>query len=384
MFLAALLLGGCTLMPATRSEESAAEPTPTPIPTAQIAVKPTYRVQRGDVVMNTMFSGRISPEMEEALYFRRDGRIRSVFFKRNDLVQQGDIIAEYEIDALERELTAAKLELERAQVTLTEALRTLDFDRRAAQARLERAQIVFDGVDANRESTRAEIAAAQKDVELAQLEVERLDAGVSPLLQNDLERAEYAVEKLNQEIAESQIIAPFDGILLSLSLLPGQPVVGYQPIASVADASTLEISADLLSNQLEMLTEGMAVTFVLSSRPGETLHGTIRRLPYPFGSGGKGQTVEEKDKSTRIAIAEAADAGGYALGELVRVTAAVERADNALWLPPQAIRNFNGRLFAVVQDGDVQRRTDVRIGVEAEDRVEILEGVEEGQTVVGP
>ena len=371
-------------MPATRSEESAAEPTPTPIPTAQIAVKPTYRVQRGDVVMNTMFSGRISPEMEEALYFRRDGRIRSVFFKRNDLVQQGDIIAEYEIDALERELTAAKLELERAQVTLAEALRTLDFDRRAAQARLERAQIVFDGVDANRESTRAEIAAAQKDVELAQLEVERLDAGVSPLLQNDLDRAEYAVEKLNQEIAESQIIAPFDGILLSLSLLPGQPVVGYQPIASVADASTLEISADLLSNQLEMLTEGMAVTFVLSSRPGETLHGTIRRLPYPFGSGGKGQTVKEKDKSTRIAIAETADAGGYALGELVRVTAAVERADNALWLPPQAIRNFNGRLFAVVQDGDVQRRTDVRIGVEAEDRVEILEGVEEGQTVVGP
>ncbi len=76
--------------------------------------------------------------------------------------------------------------------------------------------------------------------------------------------------------------------------------------------------------------------------------------------------------------------GGYELGDLVRVTAEVEQAANVLWLPPQAIRNFNGRLFAVVQDGDVQRRTDVRIGVEAEDRVEILEGVEEGQTIVGP
>mgnify|MGYP003377479888 CR=1 FL=1 len=38
----------------------------------------------------------------------------------------------------------------------------------------------------------------------------------------------------------------------------------------------------------------------------------------------------------------------------------------------------------LVQDGDVQRRVDVRIGVEAEDRVEIREGVEEGQTIVGP
>ena len=376
-----MLLGGCALMPATRSEQSAAEPTPTPIPTAQIAVKPTYTVQRGDVVKTATFSGRISPEQEEELYFRTDGRIRSVYFKRNEMVKQGDVIAEYEIDALERELTAAELELERAQVTLDEALRNQELDQRAAQARLERAQITLVGVDSNPDSTRAEVAAMQKDVELAQIEVDRLSTGVSPLLQNDLTRAQYAVEKLKQEITEAQIIAPFDGILLSLSLVPGQAVAGY---ASVADDSTMEISADLLSNQLELLAEGIPVTFVLSARPGQTLHGTIRRLPYPYGTGGSGQTIEEKDKSTRIVIEEPADVGGYALGDLVRVTAEVERAENVLWLPPQAIRNFNGRLFAVVQDGDVQRRVDVRIGVEAEDRVEILEGIEEGQTIVGP
>ena len=380
----AALLGGCALMPATRSEQSAAEPTPTPIPTAQIAVKPTYTVQRGDVVKTATFSGRISPEKEEALYFRTDGRIRSVYFKRNETVKQGDVIAEYEIDALERELTAAELELERAQVTLDEAIRNMGFDQREAQTRLERAQITLEGVDADRQSTRAEVAALQKDVELAQLEVDRLSAGVSPLLQNDLTRARFSVEKLKQEIAEAQIIAPFDGLLLSLSLVPGQAVAGYAPVASVADDSTMEISADLLSNQLELLAEGMPVNFVLSSRPGQTLHGTIRRLPYPYGTGGSGQTIEEKDKSTRIVIEESADAGGYELGDLVRVTAEVEHAEAVLWLPPQAIRNFNGRLFAVVQDGDVQRRVDVRIGVEAEDRVEILEGVEEGQVIVGP
>lgn len=371
-------------MPATRTEQSAAEPTPTPIPTAQIALKPTYRVQRGDVVRTATFSGRISPQQEEALFFRTDGRIRSVFFKRNDLVKQGDVIAEFEIDALERDLTAAELELERAQVTLDEALRNLELDRREAQARLERAQILLQGAERDPNVSRSQAAAYQKDVELAQIAVERLVEGVNPLLQNDLTRAQFAVEKLKQEIAEAQIIAPFDGILLSLSLTPGQAVTGYQPVASVADDSVMEISADLLSNQLQQLAEGMDVEFVLSSRPGQTLHGVIRRLPYPYGSGGSGQTIEEKDKSTRIVIEEAPDVGNYAIGDLVRVTAEVERADGVLWLPPQAIRNFSGRLFAVVQDGDVQRRVDVRIGVEAADRVEILEGVEEGQVVVGP
>ena len=381
---AALMLGGCALMPATRTEQSAAEPTPTPIPTAQIALKPTYTVARGDVIDTATFSGRISPEREEELYFRTDGRIRSVFFKRNTAVKQGDVIAEYEIDALERELNAAQLELERAQVTLDEAVRNHALDQREAQAQLERAQILLEGADRNPDVARSQVEAYQKDVEMAQIDVERLSTGISSLLQNDLTRAQYAVEKLQQEIAEAQIIAPFDGILLSLSLSPGQAVTGYQPVASVADASTLEISADLLSNQLELLAEQMPVTFVFSSRPGETLHGVIRRLPYPYGSGGSGQTIEEKDKSTRIVIEETLEAGDYELGDLVRVTAEVERAEDVLWLPPQAIRNFNGRLFTVVQDGDVQRRVDVRIGVEAEDRVEIREGVEEGQTIVGP
>jgi multidrug efflux pump subunit AcrA (membrane-fusion protein) len=57
--------------------------------------------------------------------------------------------------------------------------------------------------------------------------------------------------------------------------------------------------------------------------------------------------------------------------------------DNVLWLPPQALRVFDGRRFAVVQDGNDQRRVDVKVGIQTADRVEIEEGLEEGQTVVG-
>ena len=54
-----------------------------------------------------------------------------------------------------------------------------------------------------------------------------------------------------------------------------------------------------------------------------------------------------------------------------------------MWLPPAAIRNFEGRNFVVIQEGDAQRRQDVKLGVKNEDQVEILEGLEEGQTIVG-
>lgn len=382
--MAIVLLAGCAMLPATRSEQVASEATPTPIPTAQIALKPTYTVQQGDVVKTTTFAGRISPVVEEELFFRADGRVRSVFFRRNEPVKKDDVIAELEIDALERELVAANLELERAQTVLTEAERSLEFDRRAAEIRLEMEKARLDGVKRDSNSTRADEAAQEMAVQMAQLDLERLGADVSPLLRGDVTRAQYAVEKLTEEIAESQIVAPFDGLILSLTLSPGQAVQAYQPVVTLADPATLEVSANILGDQLQLLAEGMPVTMILSSRPGQLLHGVVRRLPYPFGSGGSGQTIEEKDKSTRVTIEESAADAGYALGDLVRVTAEVERRDNVVWIPPQAVRNFNGRRFAVVQDGDVQRRVDVKIGVQGEERVEIEEGLEVGQTVVGP
>jgi multidrug efflux pump subunit AcrA (membrane-fusion protein) len=55
-----------------------------------------------------------------------------------------------------------------------------------------------------------------------------------------------------------------------------------------------------------------------------------------------------------------------------------------MWLPPQAIRRFEGRRFVVVQDAEGQRRVDVKVGITSDDRVEILEGLEEGQVVIAP
>ena len=62
----------------------------------------------------------------------------------------------------------------------------------------------------------------------------------------------------------------------------------------------------------------------------------------------------------------------------------LEQKDDVLWLPPQAVRKFEGREFVVVQDGELQRRVDVKVGIESRDRVELEEGLTEGQIVIGP
>lgn len=383
--LAVLMLGGCALLPAVNTDRATdGQPTPTPIPTAIVPTKPTYTVQRGEVVNELEFSGRISPVLEEDLFFRTNGRVRSVFNKRNDMVTKGQVLAELEIDALERELESATLELERAQMRLEQAEKDIAYQLEVAQTNLEIAQLQLEAMRSGVAPDRTQLAIQEKQVELAQLEVERLQEGVDPMLVSDVTRAQLAVQKLQAEIAEAQVIAPFDGQLLSMSLTPGQAVEAYKPVATIADVSDLEVSADLISSQMQDLVEGMPASIILVSRPGVILNGSVRQLPYPYGSGGRGTTVEDMDKSTRISIDTNAGEAGFALGDLVRVRVELERKSDVLWLPPQALRIFDGRRFAVLQDGDVQRRVDVQVGIESPERVEIESGLEEGQVVVGP
>jgi multidrug efflux pump subunit AcrA (membrane-fusion protein) len=47
------------------------------------------------------------------------------------------------------------------------------------------------------------------------------------------------------------------------------------------------------------------------------------------------------------------------------------------------VRAFEGRRFVVVRKGDRESRVPVKVGIETDERVEILEGVEEGDLIVG-
>ncbi len=381
------LLGGCSfsLLPQGRSSQVAAnEPTPTPIPTRIVPLKPTYTVMEGEIVKDLVFNGRVAPVREEGLFFRTSGRLLAVYFDRNDLVRQGDLIAELEVEGLEQARQGARLDLQRAQAELDQAQQEIEFQIDMAQIDLDIAELILIETIRNEPADSVAIAVQRKNVERAQLRLADISRDIDPILVNNVEQARLHLERINDRVANSQIVAPFDGMILSLSLSVGRNVEEFRPVVVLADPDNLEISADLISNQLQDLEENMNVNVLLMGRPGDPIMGSIRRLPYPYGSGGGGTTVDELDKSTRIRLAVPAADAGLRLGDLVRVSAELERKEQVLWLPPQAIRVFDGRRFVVQVRDDVEQRVDVKIGIETIERVEIMEGLVSGDVVIGP
>jgi multidrug efflux pump subunit AcrA (membrane-fusion protein) len=218
----------------------------------------------------------------------------------------------------------------------------------------------------------------EEQVKLAELALQELKEGVDPLLSKEVERANLVVERLRAQLADGRIFAPFSGRVMSVGAYAGKYADAFKSIIILADLTELEISAELGGDQLRDLSVGQPARIVLVDYPDQELTGEVRRLPYPFG---EVEAFEEEDRSVRISF----DPKGIELetGALAKVTIEIERKEDVLYLPPAAIRTFGGRKFVVVKDGEVQRRVDVKLGIEGEDRVEIVEGLEEGQVVLG-
>lgn len=421
--------------------------TPTPLPTPIVPEKPTYLVEQGTVVNSLQFTGRVSPVQEQELFFKSDGFVNQVFVQRGDQVQEGDVLAQLEITDLENQLAQANVALETAEIKLAQAEQerqdalaeaTINRDKIALQlqggqvntssATLVSAQIELENAqqrladaeyelqksldrewepeDLRRsyergvESAQEALAVAQaryndalaggsssvvdrqileQDLALADLRLEQLERGIDPLLELDVERARLDVQKIENQIADAQLIAPFAGEVLSLNVRAGSRAEAFQTAVVLAQPQNLEITAELGSEQLSEMNVDQPATITLRNRPEEPFTGIVRQLPYAFSGGASGGDTQD----TRVRIQFDNPPANLSLGELATVVIVLEEKENVLWLPPAAIRTFQGRTFVVIEEANGQRRADVRLGIESEARVEILEGVEVGDVIVG-
>ncbi len=416
------------------------EPTPTAIPTSIVPTNPTYTVERGDVIREIQISARVAPVVQEELFFKMGGYVDTVYVKRGDEVKTGDLLAELEMTDLKNQITqkeaemtavqlnydrrlaeaqanvrskelrlailkvsasesqwvSARINLERAQARLKNARieynesldrswekedmrRNYAEDVREAEWNLEVAEAQYQDVLNDRTRNGYEIELAQQDLDLTTMALGEVEVGL------DITQTLLSLQRLKDQLNDALIVAPFDGVILQISVVDGKEVQGYKELMTLADLSALEISADLDDTEMSELTEGMPIVAEFVNKPGKEIQGVIRRLPYPYGSTKPLEGSDDEDKSTRITLLNAEEADyEYDVGDMLRITIELERSENALRLPAQAVRTFEGRTFVVIQQEGGQRRMDVRLGIQSAEWVEILDGLQEGEVVIAP
>lgn len=286
---------------------------------------------------------------------------------------------------------------EKAFVGATDALRNAEKAVQATQRTAQRAnedrqikikQATSDFEKARKERDKllagtdnADLREARTNLEVAEAELASAMANTMTSEKKNVDAAKRAVEKAQKAVADGQLIATQAGTVASLAIFAGSNVTAFAPSIEVADPTKVEFSASLSAENMKLLREGQAVELRPVTRPDLVLSAVIRRLPAPYGQ--NGGVLGDPDQTTRFTVV---DTKGFTLvaGDTVaKVKIILERHENVLWLPPEAIRKFGERTFVVLRDADQERRVTVVTGIRSDQQVEILKGLRLGDVVVG-
>ncbi|MBN1563609.1 MAG: HlyD family efflux transporter periplasmic adaptor subunit [Anaerolineae bacterium] len=417
-----------------------AAPTSTPAPTAEIAARPTYTVERGTVEDVFSFTGRWQPRDQMSLTFPINGTIRQVNVQRGDAVSAGDLLADYDISDLENQLASTQISLETAQssisssatgnvetvenaqislanarislentknsspwtnvasakISLENAERSLaDAERDyrealshpeesassvdnayqqllSAQSSLKSAQISYFSAAQSFNNYQYTVQQAENSVIQAELTLQRaIDAAAGGVGDETVRSTQLNIDQIEKNIADSSLYAPIDGVILEVSISPGDSVAAYDTVIVIGLPEPKEVIASLALADANRLSVGMTGKCQIVNQPDTAVGCAIRSIPL---------SSRDADQTTRVA----AGLENVTENQLVEVEMALEVRENVLWLPPSVIRTFQNRTFVVLDTADGLRTVDVVLGLQTDERVEITSGVNEGDLVVAP
>lgn len=266
--------------------------------------------------------------------------------RRGDRVTAGTVLAEPAGDAARLALTAARNRLAFAQSRSARATQAADEQESPAPAeadpaRLERIQRIQDGARRAREA----VAAAQ---------VER-DARAS-------------------ELEKSQIIAPFDGVVVDLKMQPGDLVAPSAPICDLLDDTALRVNAQFDEADIGRIKPRMPVLVAVTGNK-DMIRGTVDRI-------GEVVVADAKIHTVLVEIA-LLDRPPLRPGTTARTDILLETKPDVLMVPRSALGGQDGKrtVFVVAKDNELATR-EVRVGIMTPDFAEVLGGLPEGSSVV--
>ena len=260
---------------------------------------------------------------------------------------------------------------------------------------VERLHVDFTGKPVSRGASLLEIyspelVSAQEELLLAaSLERHVAPSGVEGVARGGRDLFESAKRRLRYwDISDAQIDellrtgrvrktltlhAPVGGIVLEKNVFEGQAIQPGEALYKFADLSEVWVEAEVFEADLALVHEGMAATVTFAGLPGSTYSGRVEYV-YP--------TLEQESRTMRARVALPNPGGRIRPGMYGTVT--LERAlGETLTIPRTAVLRVGEKGVAFIDMGEGRLMPhELTLGMEGDEHVEVLTGVEPGMRVV--
>jgi HlyD family secretion protein len=363
---------------------------------------PVYRVQRQDFERRVVADGHLSAVRATPL--APDPTVRSSLriawmVPDGSRVSAGDPVVRFDPSQMEQRLEDARVELTKTEIEIRKQrlqsaaeVENLGRDEDLAELELETAR-QFQKKDAELFS-RQEIIEAEMDRDLAEqrkehAEKERrsrqaLATTEIQLLEIDRRRAREKIEEAETRLASMEILAPHDGLVVFQRDFRGNlPRIGDQvypgnPVAEIPDLSEMQAEVYVLEADAGGLAEGKPARIRLEAHPEVSYEGVVERVDALAKPRMRESPVQYFSVILRLRHTEPER---MKPGERVRATLLLERVENALVVPRQAVFERGGAKVVFRRDRDGFETVPVTLGAVGLGRVVVESGISEGDVL---
>ena len=332
----------------------------------------------GTIVERIPANGKIHPVTEVKISPDVSGEIIELNVEEGDRVSRGDLVIKIKQDVYIslRDRAAATLNATRAQYQQQKASFT-----QAEQNYMRNKQLY-----GQKAISLQEFQASTAEYEMAR---EQLNAA-----EYNIESAVASLDEAEENLTQTVIYSPIDGIVSSLSVEKGERVVGTSQMAGtemlrIADFDMMEVLVDVNENDIIRITKGDTADIEVDAYPGRTFKGVVTQIANSAKNLGSTTAAltdvtnfEVKVRILRESYADllTSDPIPFRPGMSASVEIETERKDGVTKIPLQAVTP-DGCVFVLDRQSLTVRKAAVTTGIQDIGNIEVISGLGAADTV---
>ena len=347
----------------------------------------TVPVTRGNIESSVTALGTLQPRQYVDVGAQASGQIRKIHVDVGAEVTQGQPLVEIDPSTQTAKLDASRFAIENLKAQLQEQRALHDL----AQQKYQRQQRLAQGG-----------ATREEDIQSARAEVRTTQARID-MFQAQIRQARASLRSDEAELGYTRIFAPMSGTVVAIDAREGQTLNAQQQtplILRIANLSPMTVWAEVSEADIGHVKPGMQAYFTTLSGGNRRWTSTVRQiLPVPpkplneASQGGGSPASSGKSGSARVVLytvlLDVDNTDQALMPEMTtQVFFVANQARDVLLAPVVALQGStdSDRQTArvVAKNGDIETRQ-IRTGISDRLRVEILEGLNEGDhLLIGP
>jgi len=352
----------------------------------------TAKVDRQKIVQTVSATGKIQPKIQVKISADVSAKIMKLAVFEGQWVEQGALLVE-----LDRERYLAAVESAEASVRSAQANAVL------VRQNMERADKEYvrskELVEKNLES-----AAAYENKEAAfRVEEARYDAA-----RNQVEQAKATLKQARDDLSKTTIYAPMAGTISDLNKEQGEIAIGAQfqedVIMVIADLSEMEAQVNVDENDIVSVAIGQSVEIEVDALLDQALGGVVTEIANSANVSATGTADQKTEFEIKISVTDPPKT--LRPGMTASTEISTRTNESALSVPIQcvAVRTVDQLKMEGEQRADAEARysadrdgfvevvfcieggkaiaKQVKTGIQSDELIEIVDGLEEGEEVV--